>query len=185
MVWSPCSSRDSQDSSLASQFKSINSLAPSLLYDPNLTSVHDYWKTIALIIQPFVGKVMSLLFIMLPRFVIGFLPRSKHLLISWLQSPPAVTLEHKKIKPATVSTFSPFIYHEAMGPYAVILVFECWVLSHFFHSLSLSSRGSLVPLCFLPLEWYHLNIWDCWYFSGNLDTTCDSSTLAFRIMYSA
>ena len=60
---------------------------------------------------------------MLPRFVKAFLPRSKHLVISWLQSPSAVTLEPKKIKSVTVSTVSPSIYHEVMGPDAMILVF--------------------------------------------------------------
>ena len=71
----------------------------------------------------FVGKVMSLLFNMLSRLVITFLPRSKHLLISWLQSPSAVILEPKKIKPVTVSTLSPSICHEVMGPDTMILVF--------------------------------------------------------------
>ena len=70
-------------------------------------------KTIALILQTFVGKVMSLLFNMLSRFIIDFLSKSKHLLISWLQSPSAGILEHKKIKFATVS---PSICHEVMGP---------------------------------------------------------------------
>ena len=78
-------------------------------------------KTIALITQTFVGKVMSLLFNMLSRLVIAFLPRSKHLLISWLQSPPAVILEPKKIKSVTVSIVSPSICHEGMGPDAMIL----------------------------------------------------------------
>ena len=64
----------------------------------------------------FVGKVMSLLFNLLTRFVIAFLPRSKRLLISWLQSPPAVILEPKKIKSATVYIFPPSIYHQVMGP---------------------------------------------------------------------
>ena len=73
-------------------------------------------KTIALTRQTFVGKVMSLLFNMLSRLVITFLPRSKRLLISWLQSPSAVILEPKKIKWATVSTVSPSISHEVMGP---------------------------------------------------------------------
>ena len=86
-------------------------------------------KTIVLTRRTFVGKVMSLHFNMLSRLVITFLPRSKRLLISWLQSPSAVIVEHKKIK---------------------------FVLNQLFHSpLSLSSRGSLVPLRFLPLEWYH------------------------------
>ena len=72
-------------------------------------------KTIPLTRQTFVGKIMSLLFKMLSRFIIAFLPRSKHLLISWLQSPPAVILEPLKIKSVTVSTVSPAICHEVMG----------------------------------------------------------------------
>ena len=80
-------------------------------------------KTTALIRQTFVDKVMSLLFNMLSRLVIAFLPRSKCLLTSWLQSPSAVILEPRKIKSATVSTVSPSICHEVMGPDAMILVF--------------------------------------------------------------
>ena len=80
-------------------------------------------KTIALTRQTFVDKVMSLLFNTLSRFVITFLARSKHLLISWLQSPSAVILEPKKIKSATVSFFPPSICHEVMGPGAMIFVF--------------------------------------------------------------
>ena len=80
-------------------------------------------KTIALTRQTFVGKVMSLLFKMVSRLVIAFLPRSKHLLISWLQSPSAVILEPKKIKYVTVYIVSPSIWHEVMGPDAMILVF--------------------------------------------------------------
>ena len=80
-------------------------------------------KTIALIRQTFVGKVMSLLFNKLSSFVITFLPRSKCLLISWLQSPFAVILEPPKIKCVPVSTVSPYISHEVMGPVAMILVF--------------------------------------------------------------
>ena len=81
-------------------------------------------KTIALTRWTFVGKVMSVLFNMLSRLVIGFLPRSKCLLISWLQSPSAVILEPRKIKLATVSTVSPSICHKVMGLDAVILVFR-------------------------------------------------------------
>ena len=77
-------------------------------------------KTIALTRQTFVGKVMSLLFNILSRLVIAFLPKSKHLLISWLQSPSTVILEPPKIKSAPVS---PSICHEVMGPDAMILVF--------------------------------------------------------------
>ena len=80
-------------------------------------------KTIALTRQTFVGKVTSLLFNMLSRLVITFLPRSKHLLISWPQSPSVVILEPRKIKSDTVSTVSPSIYHEVMGPDAMIFVF--------------------------------------------------------------
>ena len=80
-------------------------------------------KTKALTKWTFVGKVMSLLFNMLSRLVITFLPRSKRLLISWLKSPSAVIFEPPKIKSATVSTVTPSICHEVMGPDAVILVF--------------------------------------------------------------
>ena len=79
------------------QFFGINSLALSFIYSPTLTSIHGYYgKTIVLTRWTFVGKVMSLLFNMLYRLVIAFLPRSKHLLISWLQSPFAVILEPKQ-----------------------------------------------------------------------------------------
>ena len=81
-------------------------------------------KTIALTRWTFVGKVMSMLFNMLSRLAITFLPRSKCLLISWLKSPSAVILEPKKIKAATVSTVSPSIYHEVMGPDASFLNVE-------------------------------------------------------------
>ena len=80
-------------------------------------------KIIALTRQTFVGKIMSLLFNMLSRLVVTFLPRSKLLLISWLQSPSAVILEPPKIKSDTVSTVSPSICHEVMGPDAMILDF--------------------------------------------------------------
>ena len=84
-------------------------------------------KIIALTRQTYVGKVISLLFNTLSMFIIAFLPRSKHLLISWLQSPSAVILEPKKIKSVSVSIVSPSICHEVMGPDAMILVF--WILS--------------------------------------------------------
>ena len=102
----------------------------SFLYSPTLTSIHDYWKnhsldgkTIALTRWTFVSKVMSLLFNMRSRLVIAFLPRSKCLLISWLQSPSTVILEPKKIKSVTVSIVSSSICLEVMGPDAMILVF--------------------------------------------------------------
>ena len=99
----------------------------------------------------FVGKVMSLLFHMLSSLVIAFLPKSKCLLISWLQSPSEIILEPKKVKSVTVSIVSPSICSKVMGPDARSPFFECWVLSHLLHSpLSLSSGGSLVLPCFLP-----------------------------------
>ena len=106
-------------------------------------------KTIALTRRTFVTKVMSLLFSMLFRLVITFLPRSKCLLIAWLQSPSAASLEPPKIKSVTVSTVSPSICHEVMGPDAMILVF--WMLSFkpTFSLSWLSSRDSLV-LHFMP-----------------------------------
>ena len=95
----------------------------SFLYTPTLTSIHDYWKNHTLIRWTSVGKVMSLLFNMLSRLVIAFLPRSKRLLISWLQSPTAVILEPKKIKSVTVSIVSPSICQEVTGTDARILAF--------------------------------------------------------------
>uniref|UniRef100_A0AC11EJ72 Uncharacterized protein n=1 Tax=Ovis aries TaxID=9940 RepID=A0AC11EJ72_SHEEP len=89
------------------------------LSHPYMTST----KTIALTRRTFVGKVMSLLFNMLSRLVITFLPKSKRLLISWPQSPSAVNLELKKITSDTVSIVSPSISHEVMGPDAMIFVF--------------------------------------------------------------
>ena len=106
----------------------------------------------------FLFILLPLLFNLLSRFIVAFLPRSKYLLISWLQSPSTVILEPQKIKSVTVSSF-PSVCHEVMGPDVMILVF--WMLSFkpVFHSpLSSSSRGSLVSLQFLPLEWYHLHI---------------------------
>ena len=115
-----------------------------------LTSIHDYWKNHSLTRWTFVGKVMSLLFNILSRMVITFLPRSKCLLMSWLQLPSAVILEPQKIKFLTVSIVSPSIYQEVMGPDAMILDF--WMLSFkpAFSPLWLSSKGSLVLLGFLP-----------------------------------
>ena len=123
-------------------------------------------KTIALTRWNFVDKVMSLLFNMLSRFIISFLPMSKRLLISWLQSLSAVILEPKKI----VLSLFPLLPHQFAlkwwdrMPWSSFT--ECWILSQFFHSpLSLPSKGSLVPLRILPLGWFHLHIWGYWYFS--------------------
>ena len=103
-------------------------------------------KTIALTSWTFVGKVMSLLFNMLSRLVITFLPRRKCLWISWLQSPFAVILEPRKIKSVTVSIYLPWSEGTQM-PWSSFS--ECWVVSQLFHSsLSLSSRGSVVLFAF-------------------------------------
>ena len=107
LVGSPCSPRDSQESSPTPQFKRVNSSALSFLHSPTLTS----GKIIALTRWTFVGKVMLLLTNMLSSLVIAFLPRSKRLLIPLLHSPSAVILEPPKIKSLTVSIVSPFICH--------------------------------------------------------------------------
>ena len=111
----------SRESPPAPQFKSINSSALSLLSSPTLTSVHDYWKNHSFDWWTLVGEVMSLLVNMLSRLVIAFLPRSKHLLISWLQSPFAVILESSEIKSVTVSVVSPSFCHEVMRLDAIII----------------------------------------------------------------
>ena len=114
-------------------------------------------KTIALTRQKFYEKVMSLLFNMMSRLVITFLPRSKHHLISWLQSLSAVVLEPKKMKFATASNFSPSISCEEMDPYAVIVFLTLSFNQLFYSPISPPSRASLVPLHFI-LDRYHPHI---------------------------
>ena len=114
----------------------------SLLYGLTPTSIHDNRKNCSF---DCVGKVMSLLFNLLSRFVIVLHSKSKE--ISCLQSPPAVILEPKKTKSVTASTFSPSNCDEVMEPDAMILVFS---MLSFKPTFSLSSRGSLVPLGFFP-----------------------------------
>ena len=94
-----------------------------LSYQGSPTSLHDYWKNHSLTIQIFVGTVMSLLFNTLSRFVTAVLPRSRCLLIFWLQSPSTLIMEPKKMKSDTFPTFSPSICHAVIGPDAKILVF--------------------------------------------------------------
>ena len=128
-------------------------------------------KTIALTRRTFVGKIMSLLFNMLSRFIITFLPRSKCLLISWLQSPSSVILKPPpQNKVCHCFHCFPINLPWSDGTSIPWSSFsECWVLSQLFHSpLSLSSRGFLVH--FLPQGWYHLHIWGYWYSPGNLDS---------------
>ena len=144
-------------------------------------------KTIVLTRQTFVDKVMSLLFNMLSRLVITFLPRSKHLLISWLQSPSAMILEPQKIKSVTVSTVSPSICHEVVELDAMILVF--WVLSFkptFSHSsLSFIKRlfSSPSPSVIKVVSSAYLKL--LIFFLAYLIPACASSSLEFLMMYSA
>ena len=118
-------------------------------------------KTIALTIWTFVSKAMSLLFNMLSVFVITFLPRSKRFLISWLRSPITVILEPKKTR-SVMLLLSPLLFvmkwrHQIL--WFSFSFFNIDFQASFFTSLSTSSRGSLVPLYFLPLEWYYLHTW--------------------------
>ena len=138
----------------------------SLLYGPTLTSIHDEGKTTGLTIPIFVGKMMSLLLNMLGSFSIAFLPKDKCLLISWLQSSSVVILEPKKIKCATVSTFLPIYLPWSNGTGHQNLSFlDVEFEANFFTISFHHHQDSLVPLCFLPLDWYHLHFWSCWYFS--------------------
>ena len=158
-------------------------LVLSLLYGRTLTSIHDYWKN-HLTIWTFVSKVSFLLFNLLSRFVIAFLPRSKHLLISQLQSSSAVILEPPKIKSATVSTFSLSICHEVMGSEAMILVF--WMLSFkpvysFILTKRLFSSSSLSAIRGVSSAYQRLLI----FLLAILISAWASSSLAFLMMYSA
>ena len=143
-------------------------------------------KTIALTRWTFVSKVMSLLFNILSRLVIAFLPRRKPLLISCLQSPSAVILEPKKIKSVTVSIVSPSISHEVMGPDAMIFIF--WMLS-FKPALSLSSFtfikrlfSSSLPSAIRVVSSACLRL--LIFLSAVLIPTCASYSPAFHMMYS-
>ena len=143
-------------------------------------------KTIALTRWSFVGKVMFLLFNTLSSFIIAFLPRSKCLLISWLQSPSAVILEPPKIKSVTVSIVSPSICHEVMGQDAMFLVF--WMLS-FKSTFSLSSftfikrlfSSSFSAIRVVSSAYLRFFI----FFPAILIPACALSSLAFHMMYSA
>ena len=106
-----CAVRESQESTPAPQFESIDSLELNLLDDPAFTSIHDYWKNHSFDYADFCWKVMSLLFNMLSRFVIAFLPRSKHLLILWLKSSSTVIWSPRKY---SLSLFSLFLHLFAM-----------------------------------------------------------------------
>ena len=165
LVWSPCNPRDSQGSSPTPQIKSINSSALNFMVQLS----HPYMttgKTIVLTRWTFVSKVMSVFFNMLSRLVIAFLPGSKYLLISWLQSLSAMTLESKKILCHCFHCFPIYLpWIDWTGCHDLRL----WMLSFkpafSLSLLSLSWRVSLVPLCSLPWGWCHLHIWGYGYFS--------------------
>ena len=161
-------------------------LQRSAFFTVQLTSIHDYWKTIALTIRTFVSKLMSLLFNMLSRFVITFLPRSKYLLIAWLKSPSAVILEPKTIKSVTASNFSPYICLKVIG--TVAMIFVLWMLS-FKPDVSLSfstlikrlfSSSLLSAIRVVSSAYLRLLIFP----PAILIPACNSSSLAFHLMYS-
>ena len=164
------------------QFKSISYLAVSFLYSRPLTSIHDYWKNHSFDWTDFCWQSNVSAFNMLSMLVITFLPRSKHLLISWLQSPSAVILEPPKIKSLTVSIVSPSICHEVMGPDAMILVF--WMLTFkptfsvfsftfikrlFSSSLISAIKGGtsayLRLLIVFQQPWFQIALYPVWHFS--------------------
>ena len=169
------------------QFERINSSVLRLLYGPTLMSIHDYWKNHSFDYVDLCWQVMSLLFNMLSRFVIAFLPRRKHLLISWLQSLSAVILEPRKIKSITVSTFPPSICHEVMGLDAQILVF--WMLD--FKSAFPCSPFTLIKKLFCSSLLSAIRMISSAYLRlliflwAILIPACDSSSLAFHMVYSA
>src|SRR5574340_1197215 len=144
-------------------------------------------KTIVLTRWTFVGKVMCLLFNMLSRLVITFLPRSKCLLISWLQSPAAVILVPQKIKSDTVSTVSPSISHEVMGPDAMIFILlmlsfkPTFSLSTFTFIKRLLSSSSLSAIRVVSSAYLRLLI----FLPAILIPACVASSPAFLMMYSA
>ena len=151
-------------------------------------------KSISLTIQTFVSRITSLLFNTLSRCVISFLPRSNHLLISWLKSPSTVILEPKRRKYITTSSFSPSICHEVMGLDAIIYFFLIFLRYSFKSVLSPphlpSSGSSLVPL-FFKLEWYHLirvvsstYLRLLMFLPPVLIPACNSSSPAFFMRYS-
>ena len=144
-------------------------------------------KTIALTRWTFVSKIMSLLFNMLFRLVKAFLSRSKHLLISWLQSPSSVILEPKKMKSATVSIVSPSICHEMMGPDTMILVFRmlsfkpAFSLSSFTLIEKLFSSSSLSAIRVVSSAYLRLLL----FLTAVLIPACASSNPAVHMMHSA
>ena len=173
--------------SLLQHLKRINSMALSFLYSPTLTSIHDYWKNHSFDYTGVCWQSDVYFLNRLSRLVIDFLPRSKRLLISWLQSPSAVILEPKKRKSVTVSIVSPTICHEVMGQDAMMLVF--WMLSFkpafsFFpltFSKSLFSSSLLSALRVVSSAYLRLLI----FLPAILILVCVSPSPVFHTMYSA
>ena len=157
----------------------MNSSALNHLYGPILTSIHDY---IALTICTFVDKMMSLLFKVLSRFVMTFFPRSKHLLTSWLQSLFTVILEPKKRKPVTASTFPPFylLWSEGTRCHISFLNVEFSLSSFTLIKRQVFSFSSLSAIRMVSSAYLRLLI----FLPAILIPACDSSSLAFHIMYS-
>ena len=143
-------------------------------------------KTITLTLWTFVGKAMSLLFNMLSRLVTAFLPRTKHLLISWLQSPSTVILEPMKIKYVTVSSFPPSVCHKVMGPDGMIFIWmlsfkPAFSLSYFTLIKRLFNSSSLSAVRVVSSTYLRLLM----FVPAVLIPACASSSPAFCMMYSA
>ena len=178
---------DSQESSPTPQFKSINSSVLSFLYSPTLTSIQPTGKTIALTRRTFVGKVMFLLFNMLSRLVIAFPPRSKHLLISWLQSPSAVIFGVQEKKVCHHFHCFPIYLPWSDGTRCHYLSF--WMLT-FKPTFSLSSFTSIKRL-FSSSSFSAMRVVSSAYLRlliflpAILIPAYGSSSPAFRMMYSA
>ena len=151
--------------------------------------IHTITGKPALTIWTFVSKVMSLLFNMLSTFVLAFLSWSKRLLISWLQPPSAVILEPKKRKSVTASTFSPSVCHEVMERDAMILDFLMLNFRPGFSLFSFTFIKRLFGSSSLSAIWVVSSVYLRWliliFFPAVLIPACDSSSLAFRLMYSA
>ena len=168
------------------QFKSISSLVLSFLYSPTLTSTHDYWKNHSFDeMDPCCQSNVSGIFNTLSRFVITFLPRSKCLLISWLQSPSAVILEPPKINCVTVSIVSPSVCYEVMGPDAMTLVFRMLSFKPTFllsSSIFIKKPFSSLLSAIMVMSSAYLRL--LIFLPAILIPACASSSPAFIVMYS-
>ena len=151
----------------------------SLLHGPNLTSLHDSWKNNSFDYMDLCGKLMSLLFNIVSRFLIACHPRSKHLLISWLQLMSTVIFEPKKIKSVTVSTFSQSVCQEVIGLDVMILDF--WMLS-FKPAFSLSSF-ILIKRLFSSFLFFALRVRLLIFLLTILIPACESSSPAFCMLW--